>query len=370
MKILFFGDYSNLHACLAEELRKRGHHVDVLSDRGGYMDTRADYYLARTPGIVGGFKYLYQLFSLLPRLSGYDVVQLINPNFLSLRPGKIKYFFDHLRRQNGALFLTLAGNDYFYVRACAEGKVFRFSEFKVGDRLTKFVEDDPEEMYGWLSDVNRRWNEYVYENVSGAMAVLPEYDMAARPLLGDKLAFTNIPVDLSRLPYSPNVVGEGPVKIFLGMRGGMETRKGTGILLDIARQLESEMSGRVVVERVSDVSLSEYLSRMKDSHIVLDQLYAYSPATNALQAMALGKVAGSGAQPEYYDYIKDTPTRPVFTLSPTDPGLKERLRALVNDPEEIRLRGEFGRKIVEENNTSGIVADKFENHWEKLIGHE
>ncbi len=365
MKILFIGDYSNLHACLAAELRKRGHHVDVLSDRGGYMNTQADFYLARTPGIIGGAKYLYKLFSLLPQLGGYDVVQLINPNFLKLRPGKIKYFFDHLKRQNGSMFLSLAGNDYFFVKACAEAKMFRFSEYKVGATPTVFLEDDPERMWGWLSDDNRRWQEYFYENIAGAMAVLPEYDMAARPLLGDKVAFTNIPVDLSGLPYEPNNV-DGPVKIFIGMRGGMEIQKGTSLLLGIARELEKEMPERVEVERVSDVSLDEYLTRMKKSNIVLDQLYAYSPATNALQAMALGKVAGSGAQPEYYDYIADTPYRPVFTLSPTDPGLKERLCALVQNPEEMMLRGKWGREIVEKNNDVRIVADKYIAHWEKL----
>ncbi|MBD5356055.1 MAG: hypothetical protein HDR88_03485 [Bacteroides sp.] len=365
MKILFIGDYSNLHACLAEELRKKGHSVDVLSDRGGYMNTHADYYLARQPGILGGFKYLYRLFSLLPQLSGYDVVQLINPNFLNLRPGKIKYFFDHIRRQNGPVFLTLAGNDYYYVKACADAKIFDFSEFKVGNQLTKFVETDPEKMYGWISDVNRRWNEYLYENIQGAMAVLPEYDMAARPILGDKVAFTNLPINLSRLPYSPNKV-EDKTRIFIGIRGGMEIQKGAGMLLNIAKELEAEMPDKLTVEKVSNVSLDEYISRMKKANIVLDQLYAYSPATNALQAMALGKVAGSGAQPIYYDYIDPISSQPIFTLAPTDTELKDRLRDIVQNHEEIMIRGEWGRKLVEKNNDVKVVVDKFIKHWEKL----
>lgn len=364
MKILFIGDYSNLHACLAAELRKRGHHVDVLSDRGRYMDTQADFYLARTPGLIGGFKYLYKLFSILPHLSGYDVVQLINPNFLSLRPGKIKYFFDHIRRQNGSVFLTLAGNDYFFVKACADARMFKFSEYKIGTVPTQFFEEEPEKMYGWISDVNRRWNEYVYENINAAMAVLPEYDMAARPVLGDKLAFTNIPIDLSQLPYQPNEV-DGPTKIFIGMRRGMEVQKGTAKLFELAKELECEMPDKVTVEKVSDLSLSEYLSRMRNSNIVLDQLYAYSPATNALQAMALGKVVGSGAQQEYYDYITDTVNRPVFSLDPTDMLIKERLRDLVVNSRELKVLGEQGRKIVEENNDVKIVVNKFIKHWEK-----
>ena len=364
MKILFIGDYSNLHACLAKELRNRGHHVDVLSDRCGYMDTQSDFYLARNPDVLGGFRYLCQLFTLLPRLSGYDVVQFINSNFFSLRPGKIKYFYDRLRSRNGKLFLTLAGNDYYFVKACCDAEIFRFSEFKIADRLTKFAKGSPERMYGWMSDENRRWSEYLYDDINGAMSVLPEYDMAARPVLGDRLAFTNLPVALSDLPYSDNIVRD-KVKIFVGMRSGMEIQKGTSILLNIAKEIEEEMPGRVEVERVSDVSLDEYLRRMRESNIVLDQLYAYSPATNALQAMALGKVAATGAQPEYYDYIGNPAQRPVFSLAPADTDIKERIIGLVNSPGKLLALGKEGRAIVERENDVRVVAQRFLDHWDK-----
>lgn len=47
MKILFVGDYSNLHACMAAELRRRGHEVDVMSDRCTYLGTHADFFIER-----------------------------------------------------------------------------------------------------------------------------------------------------------------------------------------------------------------------------------------------------------------------------------------------------------------------------------
>ncbi len=51
MKRLMLEDYSNLHACLAKELRKRGHEVTLVSDRGGYMKTEADIEMRRRPGL-------------------------------------------------------------------------------------------------------------------------------------------------------------------------------------------------------------------------------------------------------------------------------------------------------------------------------
>lgn len=365
MKILFLGDFSNLHSCLAAELKRKGHQVTVLSDRGGYLDTDADIHVERAPGIKGSIKYLFDLFSALPKLKGYDVVQLINPNFLNLRPGKIKYFLERILPENGKLFLTLASDDYYFVKACAEDEIFRFSEFRIGNEPTEYYKTTPEKMDGWLREPNLSWNKWVYDHIEGAMSVLPEYDMAARPILGDKVTFTNLPVDLSSLLWQPLTI-DGPLKIFIGIRSGKEIQKGGAFMLGVAKELEREMPGKVVVDCVRDVSLKEYILRMKESHLVLDQYYAYSPATNALQAMALGKVAGTGAQPEYYNYINHHTSRPILSLSPLDEApLKERLRELILDPSPLIQMGREGRKIVEQHNDSAIVADRFLDAWNK-----
>lgn len=365
MKILFLGDFSNLHACLANELRRKGHQVTVLSDGGGYLQTHADLYVERKPGFTGSLRYLFQLFSLLPQLKGYDVVQFINPNFLNLRPGKIKYFFDKIRQQNGRNFLSLASDDYFFIKACADNKIFKYSEFRIGDQPTEYYKNVPFKMDGWLEEPNRSWNKYFYDHIDGAMAVLPEYDMAARPILGDKVTFTNLPIDLSYLPFTPMNI-DGSLKIFIGIRGGKEIQKGTAYMLSVAKELERELQGKVQVECVRNLSLKEYIERMKNSHLVLDQLYGYSPATNALQAMALGKAVGTGAQPEYYDYINHHSSHPLFSLSPIEPEpLKERLRKLILDPSPLVEMGCENRKIVEQHNDVSIVADRFLDAWQR-----
>jgi hypothetical protein len=364
MRILFVGDFSNLHACMAKELRRLGHHVDVLSDRGGYMGTQADFFVRREPGKLGGVKYLFRLFNLIPTLKGYDKVFLINPNFLDLRPGKIKYFFDMLRRNNGAVYLTLAGDEYNFVRECWQGDIFRFSEYRVGNKPTEYHEMNPAHTFAWLADVNRRWSEYLYDYIDGAVSVLPEYDMAARPLLGDKLKFINLPVDLETLPYTPldfddTLLKGGPLRIFIGIRQGMEVQKGTAYMWGVAKELEREMPDKVTVECVRNLPLKDYLDRMRHSHLVLDQLYSYSPATNALQAMAMGRVAGSGAEPEYLASVNLSEAEsPVFHLSPLIPDLKERLRTLALDPHPLIAMGADGRRLVEEHNDVRIIAPK------------
>lgn len=410
MKILFFGDYSNLHACLANELRKQGHEVCVISDGGRYMDTAHDILLDRKPGKTGAFKYLLQVYDLIPKLKGYDVVQLINPHFLSLKPGKIKYFFKILRRNNRSVFLTLAGNDYHFVHACLDGSTFRFSEFMIGEKETQF-ETTTSHAKHWLSTENRLWAEYLYPLLDGAMSVLPEYDIAARPLLKDRLAFTNIPIQLESLPYhTPDFSSK--LKIFIGMRAGMEIQKGTAILQDAALKLQHEYPDICEVETVRNLPLNEYLKRMAESHILLDQLYSYSPGTNAFQAMALGPIAATGAQPEYFNYINRSfstslssrlpstasipfpspilsehnnqkilselnnyesgyntcieEINPIIPLSPLEDPYAQ-LETVIFNREKLPKMSLKARKIVETNNDVRIVASKFVNHWNRIL---
>lgn len=362
------GDYSNLHACLAKELRRRGHEVTLVSDRGVYMKTDADIELRRSSGPLGGVRYLYRIMALLPSWSGYDAVQLINPGFLRLKPGKLKMIYDILRKNNRSVFLTLCGNDHFFVKDCIDTELFRFSEFRVGKEKTPLVMCDPNRESGWLSPEQASYTKHLYDTIDGAMSVLPEYDMSARRHMdAGKLLFTNLPIEIENLEFTEMDL-EGPVRILIGMRGGMEIQKGTARLLDMCRELEKEMPGQIEVNAVKDLSLSEYIEELRKSHIVIDQLYSYSPATNALQTMALGRITASGAQPEYYEYIKED-VRPVFCLSPLEDEseIKERLRRLVLDKEGLKRMAAEGRRLTEQHNDVRDIAPLFVDHWKRHI---
>lgn len=366
MKILFIGDYSNLHACLAGELRRLGHYVTVLSDGGGYQLTEADMLLARRPGLKGSVSYLYSVFNVLPQLRGYDVVQFINPHYLSLKPGKLAYFLKELRRYNGKLYLTLCGNDYYFVNACVNTDIFHFSEFRVGHEPTPFARTSQDREIGYLLDTVKRYTEQFYERLAGAMAVLPEYDMAARPLLGDRCHFTNIPIDLSCHPLC-DTNWETTLRVMIGMKPGMEIQKGTAILLEAAREAAHQSANKIEIDIASGLSYSNYLQRMQNAHIVLDQLYAYSPATNALDAMALGKVAATGAQPEYFNYIHTESNNFLISMSPLINDLPAYLSEWFADPQALARMGAEGRKIVERENDVRIVVQKFLNVWNQSL---
>mgnify|MGYP002522595883 CR=1 FL=1 len=79
MKILLVGEYSNVHATLAEGLRELGHKVTVISNGDFWKDYPRDIDVSRRVGKVGGISLMFRLWKLLPKMRGYDVVQLINP---------------------------------------------------------------------------------------------------------------------------------------------------------------------------------------------------------------------------------------------------------------------------------------------------
>lgn len=368
MRILFVGDYSNLHACLAAELRRRGHSVMVVSDGGGYQQTACDVRLDRAPGWAGGFRYLQAIFDLLPRMSGFDVVQLINPHFFKLRPGKLRYLFSQLKRTNGSVFLTLAGNDFFFVEACTRSALFPYSEFRIGSERTPFAVEAAAHEQGWLRPGVERFDRWIYDSIDGAMSALYEYDVAARPILGNRLVYTGIPIDLAAHPATPLPDGQ-QIVILVGTRPGMAVQKGTDQLAHAARRLEVATGGKCRLVETGGLSLNEYMKMVRNSHIVLDQLYALSPATNALGAMACGRVAASGGAEDFYNFIGEKELRPIVALSPLADPFDALLPVLTNRDALEQLAAD-GRRFVERHNAVGVVADRYEAAWAAALNRK
>ncbi len=92
MKILLLGDYSNCHRTLATGLLRLGHDVTVISNGSFWMNCHRDIDISRKPGKTGGLRlFLRSLGPLHRHLKGYDVVALHDPQFLQLKPARLRY---------------------------------------------------------------------------------------------------------------------------------------------------------------------------------------------------------------------------------------------------------------------------------------
>ena len=356
MRILLIGDYSNVHATLAEGLRALGHVVTVASDGDGWKDYPRDVDLrrydqraanAQTSGnlpIRGNFSrltYYLRLCRTFRHFRGYDVVQLINPIFLPLRAERIWPFYRYLRRYNRRVFLGAFGMDYYYVKACLDCTTFRYSDFNFGTELRHYPDADAfrrDWYYGPKGTLNRR----IAADCDGIVAGLYEYWAAYNndAALQSKLRFIPFPIKLPATKDSPPSLSSPP-QFFIGIQRQRSLYKGTDIMFRALERVARKLPNRLRIVKVENLPFAEYKQKLSQADVLLDQLYSYTPAMNALEAMAGGLVIVGGGEPENYEIVGETQLRPIVNVLPTEDDVYEKLRHLALHPEEIlRLKAE------------------------------
>lgn len=366
MKILFVGDYSGFHAHLAAELRRRGHQCTVVSDGSTFMDTERDITLHREPGFAGSVKYLYRVCRVMERLRGYDMVQLINAHYLHLRPGRLSYFLNALKRNNGHVFLSHCSTDYYYAKAMLAGNVLEYSEYGFDGRPTEFTLHRSDTIDQWLLPVNKVWADTVYEEVDGAVSALYEYHKVWEPIFGDRMDYIGIGVDTRELEYRP-LPADGPLRVLVALKPDTVYNKGIYLLRKELQKVRERHPDKIELLEAKGMSLAEYLRMVDRCHVVADQIYSYTPATNALQSMALGKVVISGGEEDYYRFIGEEKLRPIINIDPRHDNFADYLEPLLLDRAALQRRSLEGRQLVEKHNDIRLVADRLLAAWGKRM---
>lgn len=373
MKILLLGDYSNLHNTLGGALTAMGHDVTVISEGSGWQDTRRDIDIHRRPGRLGGALLAARLWGPLHRhLRGYDIVSLQNPHFLTLKPSRLRWFFDRLRRDNGAVFLSAAGTDEVYIREALNPRSpLRYNEYRIGDAPAPLTLADPETLARWRTPEMEAYADYFYDHIDGAVSALYEYDVALRARLEpERVAYGGIPIDLNILPFRPIDPSTPQVRLFLGRHRERMVEKGTDLLETAARRVADASAGRVTLNIVENLPFSQYKDTMVDSHILLDQVYSYTPATNALMAMARGLNVVTGGEDDYYRFIGERDNRPIINAPVDVDELTETLRAACADTAAMARRGAASRAFVEKHNAADVVARRYLDFWTQKLNEK
>lgn len=369
MKILLLGDYSNYHACLGQALTRMGHSITVASDHGGWMKTSASISLERAlPGKAGGMLLFMKMLG-DRRLRGYDIVSLINPSFVRLRPDRIRSVFNRLKSSNGAVFLGSVGTDKAVMDLLTSKDCpLRYNEYFSSPGV-------PYMPNASLLDEDRQWQqnelgalcEFVYDNVDGVTTALYEYHLAMeRRIDRDRLSYVGIPID-THVNLADKDSSSGKINLFLGRHAHRCRFKGTDRIEIAARRVAEEFPQLCTLTIVENIPYHDYLKRLQEADVVLDQLYSYSPATNALQAMMAGKAVVSGAEPEYYDFIGEKTDRPIINIVPDDDKIYHTLRSLVLRPEIIRESQLQGPEFVRRHNDAAVVASRCLEFWTSKI---
>ena len=362
MKILLIGEYSNVHWTLAEGLRALGHEVTVVSDGDGWKNYPRDINLKRGPlnSKLSTLNYLRRLACVFHRLRGYDVVQIINPVFLELKGERIWPFYDFLRRRNGKVFLGAFGIDYYWVKVGMDCKTFRYSDFNFGSQLRDYpfmhtmIND-------WLNGPKGKWNQLVAKDCDGIITGLYEYEMCYRPFFPSKTRYIPFPINLSSItPTStlnpplgamrrftleepstinpqPSTHTPSPLNFFIGIQRSRSSYKGTDIMLAALQRLKADYPERINIIKAEDVPYAQYQEMMNNSHVLLDQLYSYTPGMNGLLAMAKGLILVGGGEPEHYELLGEHELHPIINVQPNEEDVYHQIATrLLSGQEDIR----------------------------------
>jgi len=362
MKILLLGEYSNVHATLADGLRQLGHSVTVVSNGDFWKDYPRDIDVSRPKGHLGGIRLLARVWSLLPSWKGYDVVQLINPLFLELKARRLYPIYRYLRCHNRKIVLCAAGMDYYWVEECITHKPLRYSDFNIGDRLRT---DAPalEAQRDWIGTDKEQINRRIAADCDAIVAGLYEYYVCYRPHYPGKLHFIPFPVKPQKA-VSP--AADGKVKLFIGISRSRSAYKGTDIMLRAAEDIVRKYPEKVALVKAEGVPFNEYQHLMDGSDAILDQLYSYTPSMNPLLAMSKGIVCVGGGEPENYDILGEKELRPIVNVLPCYESVYTELERLVLHPERLpRLKNE-SIAYVNRHHDYLMVAAKYASLYEKL----
>ena len=379
MKILLMGEYSNVHATLAEGLRKLGHHVTVLSNGDFWKNYPRDIDLVRKPGKLGGIIYMMKLYTIVHKLRGYDIVQLINPMFLELKAECIFPIYQYLRKHNKKVILGGFGMDYYWVSVCCKDKPLRYSDFNIGNKLRTNT-DALKERKDWLETEKGRLNQMIAEDCDGIITGLYEYWACYQPSFPQKTTFIPFPI-------KPQLITSGngnsytyvenhqvipldipkKVKLFIGINKSRSEYKGTDIMLKAAQAIAKKYPDKTELRIAESIPFAEYVKMMNGSDAILDQLYSYTPSMNPLEAMARGIICIGGGEPENYEIIHEDKLRPIINVLPNYESVYQELEHLVLHPELVPLLKQQSIEYISKHHDYIKVAKRYEAFYQKLL---
>lgn len=366
MKILLIGEYSNVHNTLAHGLRELGHEVCVISNGDFWKDYPRDIDVARKPGKWGGIRLMARLWTLLPKMRGYDIVQLINPMFFELRAERLFFFFRYLRKHNRRVFLGAYGMDWYWVHTCTFEKPLRYSDFNIGNQIRT---DEPavREQNDWLGTAKERLNKLVAQECDGIISGLYEYHVCYEKAFPEKTHFIPLPIRIDTpdtpTPEMPNT----PVKLFIGISKGRSAYKGTDIMLRAAEDVVQRHPVSATLCKAEGVPFQQYQQMMDRSDVLLDQLYGYTPAMNALLAMSKGMVVVGGGEPENYQILGENELRPIINVEPNYDSVFREVEQLVLHPEKLPELKRQSIAYVQRHHDYLKVARQYEALYRKAL---
>lgn len=377
MKILLIGEYSRLHNSLKEGLIENGHEVLLIGSGDEFkkypVDINITSKIKETPFLFIIMKLFYRLtridlvkleiafkfYRILPVMKSFDVVQLINENILNTYIPIEIWLLKKIKKQNKKLFLLSCGSDYISVKYAFDKKL-RYS-------ILTPLHNNPElkKLYRYvlkyISKPNLKLHKFVFKNIEGVFASDIDYHI---PLRGHPkyLGLIPNPINIKKLKFTPLKI-ENKVTIFHGINSKSSIKKGNPFFIQALKNIEKKYPDKVCITTTTDVPYNEYIKLYNESHILLDQVYAFDQGYNALEAMAKGKVVFTGAEKEWLDYYNLKEDSVAINALPNADAITKKIEWLILNPDKIIEISNNARAFIEKEHHYIKIAKSYVSNW-------
>lgn len=377
MKILLIGEFSRLHNSLKEGLIALGHEVLLVGSGDQFKKYPVDLNIDSSV-LNDGFplfirKIILKLFKrdladleivfrfkkILPKLKGYDIVQLINEDALGIHPKLQIGLLEKLKDQNGKLFLLCCGDDYITVTYANEKK-YHYS------LLTPyFTGKTTANLFAYslkyLTKPYKKLHDFLTENIEGVIASDMDYHL---PMLeqNNYLGMIPNPINVDKLEFSTLNIDD-KIVIFHGINEVNYFKKGNDIFEEALKIVALKHAEKIEIITVRSLPYETYINSFNKAHIVLDQVYSYDQGYNALEAMAKGKVVFTGAEQEWLDNYKLIKDTVAINALPDAEKIAEKLEWLILNPEKIVEISKNARAFIEREHNYVRIAEKYLETW-------
>lgn len=353
MRILLLGEYSGLYTNLRDGLRKLGHEAFIAAGGDGWKKITSDirFDTDAAPFVNRMAKNILPFFK-LRQLSGFDVVQIINPLVLYRKFGINRTFLQFILKNNNKIFLSAAGDDSFYA-AAVDSQKFRYSPLP--DYL-KF--DLRSRSFPYSESAVIEWNKELASQVDGIIPIAYEYAEAYRDHENAK-ATVPMPINVEKIKYVENELNERVIFYHGINRPGF---KGTRHIMGAFEALRHLHARNAEFITGDSLPYMEYLEVIKKTNVIIDQTNSYSCAMNALISMAMGKVVMSGNEPESMRELNQERS-PVINILPNEKSIISEIELLLDQKSLIPELGYKSRVFVEKNHNYINIAQKYLNIW-------
>ena len=354
MKILLLGDFSGYGVNLKKGLASLGHDVVIAAHSDNWKKFTGDIDLSkdkksRFPRLAARAG----AFQLLKEITGYDVVQLIDPFTFYMNYFPRKYFYQRIFEENGRSFLIAANMDAFFWRHSKE-----YLDYTPYEEMKKYDWDDYTEFKTGIKAYN--FNEYIATQVDGIIAVMHDYKVGYIHNFAKKLATIPLPIDLEEIKCT-EINPARKIKFLHGLnRYGF---KGTRYIVEAFEELSKKYPNDVEFVLNERMPFEQYKKVLASTHVVIDQVNSYSYGMNALYAMALGKVVMTGAEPEAMDTLGVSDC-PAINLRPDKNYIIKQVENMLDLQGQLPYLGHESRKFVEKYHNSAHIARKYIDFWD------